>query len=40
MQEIIIPIDADGLIVKATETGTNHFISVESQQKKNTSRPI
>ncbi len=40
MQEIIIPIDADGLIVKATETGTDHFIDIDSQQKRNQVRPI
>ena len=40
MQKITIPVDASGLIVSATETGTEHYISVSSQPKTNISKPI
>ncbi len=40
MQNITIPIDADGLVVKSTEPGTLHYVRIKSQPKQNRSNPI
>ena len=40
MQEITIPIDSDGFIVKSTEAGTAHRVSIKAQPIRNISRPL